>query len=140
VTQNTMEVPASQQNVTQSKRRKVNVPPDPTTLLDTWPGGPTPGVSFGVGALLSYRSILAPLSLPHTGRRCVTFDEVTLSHPKGQGVADAISTPLQAPPTPAPPVSMPTHLVTVGPVPHAKESVSYPPVTVLTALTLHLWR
>jgi len=122
VTQNTMEVPASQQNVTQSKRRKVNVPPDPTTLLDTWPDGPPPGVAFGVGALLSNRSVLAPHSLPHTGRRFVTFDEVTLSHLKGQGVADAISTPLQAPPTPAPPVSIPTHLVTVGPVPHASAS------------------
>ena len=105
-----------------SKRRKVNVPPDPTTLLDTWPDGTPPGVPFGVGAHLSYRSVLAPHSLPHTGRRCVTFDEVTLSHPKGQGVADAISTPLQVPPTPAPPVSIPTHLVTVGPVPHASAS------------------
>jgi hypothetical protein len=122
VTQNTMEVSTSQQNATQSKRRKVNVPPDPTALLDTWPDGLPPGVAFGVGALLSYRSILTPLSLPHTGRRCVTFDEVTLSHPKGQDVADAISTPLQAPPTPAPPVSIPTHLVTVGPVPHASAS------------------
>jgi len=37
VTHNTMEVPASQQNVTQSKRRKVNVPPDPAVLFDTWP-------------------------------------------------------------------------------------------------------
>ena len=35
VTQNTMDVPVSQQNETQSKRRKVNVPPDPTTLLNT---------------------------------------------------------------------------------------------------------
>jgi len=58
----------------------------------------------------------------------VTFDEVTLSHPQGQGVADAISTPLHAPPTPAPPVSIPTHLVTVGPVPHASASqFSEPP-------------
>ena len=103
VTQNTLEVPASQQNVTQNKRRKVNVPPDPTTLLDTWPDGPSPGVAFGVGVLLSCRSVLAPHSLPHTGRRCVTFDEVTL----WQGVADAISTPLQASPTPAPPVFTP---------------------------------
>jgi len=94
VTQNTMEVPASQQKVTQSKRRKVNVPPDPTTFLDTWPDGPPSGVAFGVGGLLSYRSVLAPHSLPHTGRRCVTFDEVTLSHPQGQGVSDSISTPL----------------------------------------------
>jgi len=122
VTQNTMEVSASQQNVTQSKRRKVNVPPDPTALLDTWPDGPPPGVAFGVGALLSYRSVLAPDSLPHTGRRRVTFDGVTLSHPQGQGVADAISTPLHAPPTPAPPVCIPTHLVTVEPVPHASAS------------------
>ena len=36
VTQNTMEVPASQQNVTQSKKRKVNVPPDPAVWFDTW--------------------------------------------------------------------------------------------------------
>jgi len=119
-----MDVPASQQNVTQSKRRKGNVPPDPTALFDTWTDGPPPGVAFGVGALLSYRSVLAPDSLPHTGRRRVTFDEVTLSHPQGQGVADAISTPLHAPraPTPAPAVSIPTHLVTIGPVPHASAS------------------
>jgi len=79
-------------------------------------------VTFGVGALLSYRSVLAPHSLLHKGRSCVTLDEVTLSHPQGQGVTDAISTPLQAPPTPAPPVSIPTHLVTVGPFPHASAS------------------
>jgi len=97
------------------------MPPDPTALLDTCPDGPPPGVAFGVGALLSYRSVLAH-SLPHTVRSGVTLDEVTLSHPQGQGVADAISTPLQAPPTPAPPVSIPTHLVTVGPVPHASAS------------------
>ena len=94
--------------------------PDPTALLDTWPGGPPPGVAFGVGAPLSYRSVLSPHSLPHTGRSRVTLDEVTLS--QGEGVADATSTPLQAPPTPAPPVSIPTHLVTVGPVPHASAS------------------
>jgi len=117
-----MEVPASQHNVTQSKRRKVNVPTDPTALFDTWPDGPPSGVAFGVGALLSYRSVLAPDSLPRTGRRCVTFDDVTLSHLQGQGVVDAISTPLHAPPTPAPLVSIPTHLVTVGPVPHASAS------------------
>jgi len=122
VIHNTMEVPASQQNVTQSKRRKVNVPPDPTALFDTWPDGPPPRVAFGVGAPLSYHSVLAPDSLPHTGSRRVTFDEVTLSHPQGQGVADAISTPLQVPPTPALPVSIPTHLVTVGPVPHTSAS------------------
>ena len=48
VIHNTMEVPASQQNVTQSKRRKVNVtvPPDPTALFDTWPDGPPPRVAF----------------------------------------------------------------------------------------------
>jgi len=124
VTQNTTEVSASQQNVTHSKRRKVNVPPNPTALIDTWPDGPPPGVAFGVRAPLSYRSVLSPHSLPHTGRSCVTLDEVTLSHPhwQGQGVADAISTPLQAPPTPAPPVSIPTHLVTVGSVSDASAS------------------
>jgi len=37
-------------------------------------------------------------------------------------VADAISTPLHTPPKPAPPVSIPTHLVTVGPVPRASAS------------------
>jgi len=57
-----------------------------------------------------------------TGSRRVTFDEVTLSHPQGQGVTDAISTPQHVPPTPAPTVSIPTHLVTVGPVPHASAS------------------
>jgi len=66
--------------------------------------------------------VLAPDSLPHTGRRRVTFDEVTLSHPQGQGVTDAISTPLHTPTTPAPPVSIPTHLVTVEPVHHASAS------------------
>ena len=37
-------------------------------------------------------------------------------------MADAISTPLHAPPTPALPVSIPTHLVTVGPVPYTSAS------------------
>jgi len=60
VTQNTMEVPALQQNVTQSKRRKVNVPPNPAALFDTWPDGPPHGVAFDVGAPLSYHSVLAP--------------------------------------------------------------------------------
>jgi len=52
----------------------------------------------------------------------VVFDGVALSNPQGQGVADAISTPLQASPTPAPPGSIPSHLVTVRPVPHASAS------------------
>ena len=79
-------------------------------------------MAFGVGTLLSYRSVLAPDSLPLTDSRRVTFDEVTLSHPQGQGVTDAISTPLHVPPTSAPPVSIPTQLVSVGPVPHASAS------------------
>jgi len=108
--------------VTQSKRRKVNVPPDPTALFDTWPDGPPPRVAFGIGAPLSYRSVLAPDSLPHTGSRHVTFNDANLSQPQGKGVADAISTPLHALPTPALPVSIPTHLVTVRPVPHASAS------------------
>ena len=61
-------------------------------------------------------------SLPHTGSRHVTFNDANLSQPQGKGVADAISTPLHAPPTPALPVSIPTHLVTVRPVPHASAS------------------
>jgi len=73
----------SQQNVTQSKRRKVNVPPDPTALFDTWPDGLPPRVAIGVGASLSYRSVLAPDSLPHTSSCRVTFDEETLSHLQG---------------------------------------------------------
>jgi len=109
-----MEVPASQQNVTQSERRKVNVTPDPAALFDTWPDGPPPRVAFGVRAPIPYHSVLAPDPLKHTGSRRVAFDEVTLSHLQGQGVADAISTPLHTPPTPALPVSIPTHLVTVG--------------------------
>jgi len=48
VTQNTMEVPASQQNVTQSERRKVNVPPNPAALFDTWPDGLAPGVALAL--------------------------------------------------------------------------------------------
>ena len=107
VTQNTMEVSASQQNMTQSKRRKVNVAPDPITLFDTWPDGPHPGMALSVGDLLSYRSVLTP----DLGRRRVTFDDVNLSHPQGQGVTDVISTPLHAPPTAAPPVSIPNHFV-----------------------------
>ena len=52
----------------------------------------------------------------------MTFEEVTLSHLQEQGLADVISTPLDAPLTPAPPASIPTHLVTSGPVPHASTS------------------
>ena len=85
-----MEVPASQQNVTQSKKRKVNVPPDPAVWFDTWPDGPPPRVAFGVRTPLSYRSVLAPDSLPYTGSRRVTFDEVALLNPQGNGVADAV--------------------------------------------------
>jgi len=59
---------------------------------------------------------------PHTGSRRVTFDEVALSNLQGQGVADTVSTPLHASPTPVPPGSIPTHLVTVGPGPHASDS------------------
>jgi len=81
VTHNTMEVPGSQQNGTQSKRCKVNVPPDPAALFDTWPDGPPPTV----GAPLYYCSMLAPDSLPQTGSRRVTIDEATISHPQGQG-------------------------------------------------------
>jgi len=66
----------------------------------------------------------------------VTFDEVTLSHPQGQGVADAISTPLHAPPTPASTLSLLGLFLTQA----LQDSASYPTVTVLTALTLHLWR
>jgi len=79
-------------------------------------------VAFGVGAPLSYRSVLAHDSLPHTGSRRVTFDDATLSLPQGHGVVDGISTPLHVPPTPALPVSITTHLVTVRPVPHASAS------------------
>jgi len=79
-------------------------------------------VAFGVGAPLSYRSVLTLDSLPHTGSRRATSDEVVLSNLQGQGVADAVSTPLHASPTPAPPASIPTHLVTVGPVPHSSSS------------------
>ena len=113
---------AYQQNVTLSKRRRVNEPPDPTALFDTWFDGPPPKVAFGVKTPLSYRSVLAPEFLLHTGSRRVTFDEVSLSHPQGQGMADVISTPLHEPPTPALPVSIPTHLVSVGTVPHASAS------------------
>jgi len=117
-----MEMPALQQNATQSKRGKVNVPPDPAVSFDTRPDGPPPRVAFGLGAPLSYSSVLAPDSLPHTGIRRATFDEVALSNPQGQDVTDAVSTPLDASPTPAPPASIPTHLVTAGPVPHEGKS------------------
>ena len=60
VTHNTMKVPASQQIVTQSNRRNVNVPPNPAVLVDTWPDGPPPGVAFSVGAPLSALPIPAP--------------------------------------------------------------------------------
>ena len=61
-------------------------------------------------------------SLPHTGSRRVTFDGLALSSLQGQGVLDAVSTPPHVSPTPAPPASIPTHLVTGGPVPHASAS------------------
>jgi len=53
VTHKTMEVPTSQQNVTQSKRRKVNVPPNPAVLFNTWSDSPPPGVAFDVRARVS---------------------------------------------------------------------------------------
>ena len=37
-------------------------------------------------------------------------------------MVDIVSTQLHASPTPAPPASIPTHLVIVGPVPHARPS------------------
>ena len=117
-----MEVPASQHNVTQSKRRKVNVPLNPAVLFDTWPDGPPSGVDLSVGALLSYHRVLAPDTPPHTGSCRVTSDEVALSNPQGKGMVDAVSTSLHASLTSAPPGSIPTHLVTVGPVPHASAS------------------
>jgi len=52
----------------------------------------------------------------------VTYDGAALSSPQEQGAADAVSTQLHASPTPAPPTSIPTHLVIVGPVPHASAS------------------
>jgi len=54
--------------------------------------------------------------------RRVTFDGVALSSPHGQGVLDTVSTPPHVSPTPAPPASIPTHLVTGGSVPHASAS------------------
>ena len=53
----------------------------------------------------------------------MTFDGVVLFSPQGQGVLDAFSTPPHVSQTPAPPDSIPTHLVTVGFVPHASASV-----------------
>ena len=52
----------------------------------------------------------------------MTFDELALSNPQGQGVVDAVPTPLHVSPTPAPSASIPTHLVTARPVPHASAS------------------
>jgi len=92
-------------------------------LIDTWPDGPPAGVAFGIGGSLSYQSVLPPDSLPHTDSRRVTFTGVVLWSPQGQGGPNAVSTPLHASPTPGPPGSIPTHLVTVGPVPHASASV-----------------
>ena len=91
-------------------------------LVDTWSYGPPAGMVLGIGASLSYRSVLPPDSLPHTGSRRVTFDEVALSSPQRQGVVDAVSIQLHASPTPAPLASIPTHLIFVGPVPHASAS------------------
>jgi len=90
VRHNTMEGPALQQNVTQSKGRKVNVPPDPAVLFNTWSDSLPPGVAFGIGAPLSYHIVLEPDLLPHTGSRRMTFDVVALSNPQGQGVLDAV--------------------------------------------------
>ena len=81
-----------------------------------------PGAAFGVGIPLSFRGVLTPDSLPRTGSRRVTFDRVALSNPQGKGVANAVSTQLHASLTPAPPASIPTHLVTAGPDPHASAS------------------
>jgi len=89
-------------------------------LVDTWSDSPPAG--NGVGASLSYWSVLAPHLLPHTGSRCVTLGVVDLSNSQRQGVAVAVSSPPHVSLTPAPPGSLPTvaHLVTVGSVPHAR--------------------
>jgi len=52
----------------------------------------------------------------------VTFDGVDLSNPQEQDVAEAVSTPLHSSLTRAPPGSIPTHFVTVGPDPRASAS------------------
>ena len=52
----------------------------------------------------------------------MTLGVVDISNSQRQGVAVTVSTPPHASLTPAPPGSLPTvaHLVTVGPVPHAR--------------------
>ena len=91
-------------------------------LVDTSSHSLPAGVALDTGASLSYRSVLPPDSLPHTGSRRVTFDGVALSNPQGQGVANAVSKQIHASPTPALPASIPTHLVIVGPASHASAS------------------
>jgi len=130
VTHATVEVPASHQNGTQSKRRKLNVPPNPAVLLDTWPDCLSSGVAFGSSCSLSYQSMSATDSLPHANSRCVTLDVVNPSNPQGQGVVEAVSTPLHTSPTPAPPGSVPTHLE-VGSVPHVSACVLSGPHTLV---------
>ena len=132
VTHDTMEVSASQKNMTQNKRRKINALSDPAVWFDAWPDGPPPGVAFGVKTSPLYRSMLAPSTISHTKSCCTTFDVVDLSNPQGQGVAAAaaaaatpcrvVCTLLHASLTPALPSSVPTHLVTVGPAHHASAS------------------
>ena len=52
-------------------------------LVDTCSDGPPTGMALGIGACLSYRSVLPPDSLPHTDGRRVTFDGVALSIQQG---------------------------------------------------------
>jgi len=101
-----------------------DIHPDHVTddLVDTWSDGQSAGVAFGIGVSLSYNSVLPPASLPLTCSRRVTFAGLALSCLQVQGVLDAVSTPQYVSPTPAPPASIPTHLVTGGPVPHASAS------------------
>jgi len=126
-----------------NKRRKLNVPPNPAVLLDTWTDGPPPGVAFGLsGSSLSYRSVLATDLLQHANSRCLTLDVLDPSNTQGQGVVEV----------PKHHYTRPRHLHLPAPYPHTltwsglvptpvlPDSVGHTPFLVLTPRMVHLWR
>jgi len=96
-----MKVPASHQNVTQNKRRKVNVPSAPAILLNTWIDSPPPGVAFGIGTSISYQSVLVPHSLQLTDSNCAIFDVADLLNHQVPGDVVTVPTTPHAPLTSA---------------------------------------
>jgi len=89
-------MPASHQNGTPNKRRKVTVSPGPAALLHTWPDSPPPGVAFGIGTSLLYQRVPVPRSLSHT-------DSWRIPPPWGVGPISAGPTFLNTRPSDQPP-------------------------------------